>query len=65
MIKVWEEADNGLNSMTQKNIDGETPQQLMGETRNKWRQQEQERLSRVSQPSKRWTKSDIEATHRL
>ena len=48
MIKGWEEADNGLNSMNQKNIDGKTPRQLMGETRNKWRQQGQERLSRVS-----------------
>ncbi|KAI7978481.1 hypothetical protein EIK77_002032 [Talaromyces pinophilus] len=48
MMKVLEEAGSGLDLMNEKNIDGKTSRQLLEETRNKWRQQEQERLSRES-----------------
>jgi ankyrin repeat protein len=48
MMKVLEEAGSGLDLTNEKNIDGKTSRQLLEETRNKWRQQEQERLSRVS-----------------
>ncbi|KAH8690225.1 ankyrin repeat-containing domain protein [Talaromyces proteolyticus] len=47
MMKALKEAGDEL-SMNEKNADGKTPQQLQEETRNKWRHEEQERLSRIS-----------------
>ncbi|KAH8696384.1 ankyrin repeat-containing domain protein [Talaromyces proteolyticus] len=47
MIKVLEEASDGLNLMNEKNVDGKTPQQLLEEMRNKWHKEEQERLSHI------------------
>lgn len=47
MMKVLEEAGDGLNLMNEKNAVGKTPRQLQEETRNKWRQEEQERLSHM------------------
>jgi hypothetical protein len=40
MMKVLEEAGDGLNLMDEKNSDGKTPRQLQEETRNQWRQQQ-------------------------
>lgn len=54
MMRVLEEAGEGLGLMEEKNVDGKTPRQLMEETRSKWRQQEQERLKSASQPRGRW-----------
>jgi hypothetical protein len=48
MMKVLEEAGDGLDLMNEKNADGKTPGQLQEETRNKWRQEEQVRLSHMS-----------------
>lgn len=47
MMKVLEEASNGLDLMNERNSDGKTAQQLMEETRSKWRLEELERLSRI------------------
>ncbi|QKX63663.1 uncharacterized protein TRUGW13939_10834 [Talaromyces rugulosus] len=48
MMKVLEEASDGLNLMKERNVDGKTAQQLKEETRSKWRLEESERLSRMS-----------------
>ncbi|GAD93570.1 conserved hypothetical protein [Paecilomyces variotii No. 5] len=47
MMKILEEAGDGLDLMNEKNTDGKTPRQLQEETRNKWYQEEQKRLSRT------------------
>lgn len=47
MMNVLEEAGDGLDLMNEKNADGKTPRQLQEEMRNKWRQEEQERLSHM------------------
>jgi Ankyrin repeats (3 copies) len=44
MIKVLEEAGDGLGLVDEKNADGKTPRQLQEETRNRWHQEEQARL---------------------
>ncbi|KAH8696453.1 ankyrin repeat-containing domain protein [Talaromyces proteolyticus] len=48
MMKVLKEAGDEFDMMNKKNADGKTPRQLLEETRNKWGQQERERLSRIS-----------------
>jgi ankyrin repeat protein len=48
MMKVLEEASDGLDLMNERNADGKTAQQLKEETRSKWRLEELERLSRMS-----------------
>lgn len=48
MMKVLEEASNGLDLMNERNADGKTAQQLKEETRSKWHLEELERLSRMS-----------------
>jgi chitinase len=48
MMKVLEEASDGLDLMNGRNADGKTAQQLKEETRSKWRLEESERLSRMS-----------------
>ncbi|KAJ9209978.1 hypothetical protein DTO166G4_8450 [Paecilomyces variotii] len=43
MMKILEEAGDGLDLMNEKNADGKTPRQLQQETRIKWHQEEQKR----------------------
>ncbi|RWQ96861.1 ankyrin repeat-containing domain protein [Paecilomyces variotii] len=47
MMKILEEAGDGLDLMNEKNADGKTPRQLQQETRIKWHQEEQKRLSHM------------------
>jgi ankyrin repeat protein len=48
MMKVLGEANDKLDSMSEKNADGKTPRQLQEETRNRWLQEEQILLSHMS-----------------
>lgn len=51
MMEVLNEAGDGLDLTNEKNK-GKAPRQLLEKTRNKWHQEEQERLKRVSQPKR-------------